>query len=77
MLQKIKVIEHTHKNLIKLLFENSGLQDEKNHFDINLIRRSIYCSRKQQYYILPKSHKESFDQNFIKLMETLGVYLLG
>jgi len=59
--------EHTHekpnKIIIKeLLADKSEFQDELNHSDINLIRRSIYRSRKQQYPLLPKSQEESFDQ---------------
>ncbi|KAF0724591.1 DNA topoisomerase, partial [Aphis craccivora] len=64
---KKKATEQTHEKLNKiirkeLLVDKSGLQDEFNYSDINLIRRSIYRSRKQQYPILPKSQKESFYQ---------------
>jgi DNA replicative helicase MCM subunit Mcm2 (Cdc46/Mcm family) len=64
---KIKDTEQTHEKPNKiirkeLLVDKSGLQDVLNYYDINLIRRSIYCSRKQQFPILSKSQKESFDQ---------------
>lgn len=64
---KKKAIENTHENpktIIRktLLVDNSGLQNEINHSDIDLIRRSIYRSRKQLYPVIPKSQKESINQ---------------
>jgi hypothetical protein len=57
-----KAIENTHEKPNKiirkeLLVDKSGLQDELSHSDINLIRGSLYRSRKQQYPYITKITK--------------------
>lgn len=67
---KRKAIENAHEKPNKiigkqLLVDNSGLQDELIYSDINLIRWSIFRSRKQLYPIIIKLQKESFDTVYI------------